>query len=272
MSVPASLDVVIVTFNSRVEVEACLEALRRHPPACPMRIVVVDNASRDDTVAWLSVHAPDVSVLAHDENVGFSRASNDGVRAGHHDAVLLLNPDTEVRAGCLDALRLALAVSDIAAAGPRLVDAQGRPEISWGAMIGPWSELRQKLRGFAYDRGWPGVGLAIERQSRRRRDVDWVSGACLLVRRHDAEAVGLLDERFFMYTEDVDFCAALRARGRRVVYVPDAEVLHLRGRSRATNAAAELAYRRSQLAFYEKHHPRWAPWLRRYLAWKGEQV
>jgi GT2 family glycosyltransferase len=91
------------------------------------------------------------------------------------------------------------------------------------------------------------------------------------VRRQDAEAVGLLDERFFMYTEDIDFCAAIRARGRKVLFVPDVEVVHLRGRSRqAVPAATQAAYRRSHIAFYEKHHPAWAPWLRRYLRWRGQ--
>jgi GT2 family glycosyltransferase len=100
--------------------------------------------------------------------------------------------------------------------------------------------------------------------------VDWVSGACLLVRRADAEAVGLLDERYFLYTEDVDFCAAIRARGRRILFTPAAQIVHLRGRSRQTAPGpSEKAYRRSQIAFYEKHHPRWAPWLRLYLRLKG---
>jgi GT2 family glycosyltransferase len=92
----------------------------------------------------------------------------------------------------------------------------------------------------------------------------------LLVYRTDAEAVGLLDERFFLYTEDVDFCAAIRARGRRILFTPLVQITHLRGRSRATMPdAMNLAYRRSQLAFYEKHHPRWAPVLRAYLRLKG---
>ena len=98
-----------------------------------------------------------------------------------------------------------------------------------------------------------------------------MSGACLLVRRGDAEAVGGLDERFFMYTEDVDFCAAIRARGRRVLFTPDVEIVHLRGRSAASApAATNAAYRRSQLAFYEKHHPRWAPVLKLYLRIRGQ--
>jgi GT2 family glycosyltransferase len=97
-----------------------------------------------------------------------------------------------------------------------------------------------------------------------------VSGACLLVRRADAEAVGGLDERFFMYTEDVDFCAAIRARGRRVLFTPDVEIVHFRGRSAATApAATQDAYRRSQIAFYEKHRPGWAPLLKLYLTLKA---
>ena len=99
---------------------------------------------------------------------------------------------------------------------------------------------------------------------------DWVSGACLLVQRQDAEAVGLLDERFFMYGEDVDFCAAIRSHGKRILFTPAAEFIHLRGRSRVTAPeATERAYRQSQLAFYEKHHPQWLPILRIYLRLKG---
>jgi GT2 family glycosyltransferase len=100
-----------------------------------------------------------------------------------------------------------------------------------------------------------------------------VSGACLLARRADLDAVGLLDERYFMYTEDVDLCAAFRARGRRVLYVPDVTVRHRRGRSvAAAPAATEHRRRASQLAFYRKHHPRWAPLLAWWLRARGRDV
>jgi GT2 family glycosyltransferase len=130
-------------------------------------------------------------------------------------------------------------------------------------MINPFNELRQRWLASNDER--------VERLTRVAADVDWVSGACLLVGRADAVAAGLLDERFFLYTEDVDFCAAIRRRGRRVLFVPAATVVHHRGRSRASApAAAAAGYRRSQIAFYEKHHPRWARLLRRYLAWRGQ--
>jgi GT2 family glycosyltransferase len=92
--------------------------------------------------------------------------------------------------------------------------------------------------------------------TRTRQSPDWVSGACLLVRRHDAFAVGLFDERYFMYLEDVDFCAAIRRRGGRILFAPEVEIVHLRGRSSPTAPRPpRTLYRQSQRAFYRKHHP-----------------
>jgi GT2 family glycosyltransferase len=210
-------------------------------------------------------------VIEPGRNLGFAAGSNLGIRATTAELILLLNPDTVVRPGGLASLIAALdARRDAAAAGPRLVDAAGRPELSFGRMIGPFAEWRQKLLVKGHDRHVAPVSAYVARLTSQSRDVDWVSGACLLVRRADAESVGLLDERYFMYAEDVDFCAALRARGRAVIFRPAAEVMHLRGRSVSSRRApTETAYRRSQLAFYEKHHPAWAPILRLYLKVRG---
>ena len=255
------LSIVIVSFNARAEIEACLQSLVAHKPAIDHEILVVDNASSDDTVDVVRDRWPGVRLFEAGENVGFSRANNIGIRHSFGELVLLLNGDTIVPRGALDALVTVLdRRRDVAIVGPRLVDEHGRAELSFGRMISPLNELRQKLRARAN----------VERLTSREREVDWVSGACLLVRRADADAVGLLDERFFMYTEDVDFCAAIRARGRRVLFTPAAQIVHLRGRSRQTAPdATEAAYRRSQVAFYEKHHPRWAPVLRAYLRLRG---
>lgn len=134
--------------------------------------------------------------------------------------------------------------------------------MSYGDMISPWSEWRRQrlLRGLAADEA--SAIAEVERRTAKETHPDWVTGACLLVRRADAEAVGLLDERYFMYTEDVDFCAAIRARGRQILFTPDVEVVHLRGRSAATaSQATRAAYERSHLAFYRKHHPVFVPFL-----------
>jgi GT2 family glycosyltransferase len=160
--------------------------------------------------------------------------------------------------------------TEAAAAGPRIVDPEGRAELSFGAMISPLAELRQKFLAAGHERGLPAISRYVTRRTRRSGPVDWVTGACLLVRRADLEAVGLLDERFFLYTEDVDLCASLRARGRTILFAADVEIVHVRGRSgAAAPAATSAAYRQSRLAFYQKHHPRWVPWLKAYLKARG---
>ncbi len=252
------LSIIIVSYNARADLERCLESLHAHTPATPHEIVVVDNQSSDGS-AEAARRWPGVKVIEAGGNLGFARANNIGIRATTGTAVLLLNSDTIVPPGAIDRLIAELnRHPDAAVLGPRLVDGHGRGELSFGRMLGPFNEIRQKLIARS-------SGL-VERMTRRPQTPDWVSGACLLVRRLDAEAVGLLDERYFMYTEDVDFCAAMRARGRTILFAPEIEVVHLRGRSAATAPeATRQAYRRSQLAFYEKHHPAWAPLLRLYL-------
>lgn len=266
------LAIVIVSFNARADLVACLQSLKATPPAVPHDIIVVDNASADGSVD-AARRFSGVEVVPLDRNVGFAAANNVGIRRSTADLILLLNSDTIVPAGAIDRLvdRLA-ATPSAAAAGPRLVDASGRAEISFGRMITPFNELRQKVIGRLYERRWAPADRLVQRAIRREQFVDWVSGACLLVRRADAEAIGLLDERFFLYTEDVDFCASLRARGRSILFTPAAEITHLRGRSRAfAPGAANAAYRQSHVAFYQKHHPHWARILRTYLRVKAQE-
>ncbi|HEY2908381.1 MAG TPA: glycosyltransferase family 2 protein [Vicinamibacterales bacterium] len=252
-----AVSIVIVNYNAGADLERCLESLHAGAVRVAHEIVVVDNGSSDGGLARV-VRWPDVRVIENRANIGFARASNIGMRASRGDALLLLNNDTIVPPGAIDRLLEILeSRPDVAVVGPRLVDAAGRAELSFGRMIGPLAEFRQKrLR----------QSPVVEELTRREQSPDWVSGACLLVRRADAEAVGLLDERFFMYTEDVDFCASIRARGRRILFTPDVEIVHLRGRSAesAPKATAD-AYRRSRIAFYQKHHPAWVPVLKLYL-------
>jgi GT2 family glycosyltransferase len=265
------LSIVIVTYNSLAQIDACLGSLVTTPPAIDHEIVVVDNASPDGTARAIRQRWSGVRVIDAGDNLGFAAANNLGIRQTFGELILLLNPDTIVHPGAIDTLVAALdATPDAAVAGPRLVDAAGRAELSFGSMIGPVNELTQKVLVRGHARKLPVISDYVEAATRAPRDVDWVSGACLLVRRADAEAAGLLDERYFMYTEDVDFCAAIRARERRILFVPAAELTHLRGESRKARASeTEVAYRRSQLAFYEKHHPRWAPFLKVYLRARG---
>jgi len=266
-----SLSTVIVTFNSAATLPACLEALRAHAPAASREIVVVDNASPDGTSATVARDWPGVTLLRMESNLGFAAANNRGIRASTGERLLLVNPDAVVTAHAVDHLMAALdGDSTVAIAGPRIIDATGRAELSFGPHIAPWAEAWQKLRVRGHEHGWPLIAGSVERDTRRPQFPDWVSGACWLARRSVLEAAGLFDERFFLYTEDVDLCARVRSAGHRVAFVPSAVIHHARGASRATaRDAAERHYRRSQVAFYEKHHPRWARLLRGYLMLKG---
>ena len=265
------LSIVIVNFNGGSHLENCLRSLAEHPPSVPAETIVVDNASTDGSAALVAGFRF-ATLLRLPSNVGFSAGNNAGIGATTGELILLLNNDTLVPPGAIDRLVERLDADPSAAVlGPRLVDAGGAAELSFGPMISPLGELRQKLVIGLHARRFGPVSAWVERATRKDRYVDWVSGACLLARRSVAEAVGLLDERFFLYTEDVDFCASVRARGWKVLFTPAAEIVHLRGRSRATAARqSNAAYRRSHLAFYEKHHPGMARVLKAYLRWKGE--
>jgi len=259
------LTIIIVSHNTRSDLEACLRSIDQHPPHVTHEVMVVDNASRDGTVAAVAASWPNVRMVAMDRNVGFAAANNAGFRQSQSELVLLLNSDTLVLEGSID--RLVRAIRELPGAaivGPQLIGGDGAVELSFGRMMSPLAELRQKLLVRA-------GGARLEEMTSEPAEVDWVSGACLLVRRTSAESAGLLDERYFMYCEDVDFCAAVRAQGGRVYFSPHAQVVHLRGRSRATaSVAIDAVYRQSHLAFYRKHHPRWEPFLRLYLALQGK--
>ena len=266
------LTIVIVSYNARADLEACLAALATFPPTTPHEIVVVDNASSDGSAGVARARWPHVAVIDGGDNLGFARATNLGIRATASELLLLLNSDTLPASGAIDRLvEILRARTDVAVVGPRLVDPQGALEISFGSMLSPFAELWQKCLVRGHARRVPLLAQLAERRARTERRVDWVSGACLLVRRAEAEAAGLLDERFFLYGEDVDFCATLRGLGRHVLYTPAVEIVHHRGRSRQrAPEVAATAYRRSQLAFYRKHHRAWHPILRAYLRVRGK--
>jgi N-acetylglucosaminyl-diphospho-decaprenol L-rhamnosyltransferase len=265
-----ALDIIIVNFKTRDELLACLASLAAHPPSSEHQIFVVDNASSDGGIEAVRSRWPGVQIIALPRNVGFGAANNVALRASTAPLVLFLNSDALVTKGSVDTLMARLAETGAAAAGPRLIDADGQPEISYGSMLSPLAELVQLVRQRAAASSNRMARRYVAGLLSRERDVDWVSGACLLVRREAAVTAGLFDERYFLYEEDVDFCAGLRAHGGRILFTPRAELIHLRGRSRrAAGGRSTTEYDRSHLAFYEKHAPGWAPWLRLWLKIRG---
>lgn len=266
-----SLAVIIVTFNSLAEIDACLQSLVGHTDPFPTTITVVDNGSQDGTASHVRQRWPAVQVLESGGNIGFAKANNLGIRATQSDYVLLMNPDTVAPPAAIQTLVRGLAAHPEAAiAGARLLNERGFPELSWGLRITPWNEVKTMIFSRLYHRKIRRYVRRMDRLSRQAREVEWVSGACMVIRRPDLEAVGLIDERYFMYNEDVDLCIEMKKRGRTTLYVAGAEVLHYRGRSAPKNPELERKRQQSHIAYYEKHLPRWAPLLRVYLKVTGK--
>jgi N-acetylglucosaminyl-diphospho-decaprenol L-rhamnosyltransferase len=269
----ADVRVIIVSYNTRADLEACLDSIFATPPACLAGVTVVDNASTDGSPEMVRSRWRAVELVALDTNAGFGAANNVALRQCRQPLALLLNSDTIARPGAIDTLRARLIAREAVAAGPRLIDAQGRQEVSFGPMLSPFNELMQRWRVRAASRTDTATPARLRKYLGDERFVDWITGACMLLDVRAAAAVGFFDERFFMYEEDVDLCATLRAAGGKVLFTPAAEVVHLRGRSSAAHpGAASPHYDRSHVAFYEKHSPGWAVWLKLWLRLRGRRL
>jgi GT2 family glycosyltransferase len=246
--------VVLVTWRSRDHLPACLEALDAASAEDALETIVVDNASDDDTVACVRERAPGALVVRNDTNRGFAAAVNEAVRLARGDAVLLLNPDVVLGAGCLARLRRAFDEdATLGLAGPQLFFPDGRPQRSaWDA---------PRLGALAFE-----TFLLYNLLPRSRRhplaariaeapqDVEALSGACLLLRRSCLESLGGLDERFFLYFEDVDLGLRARAAGWRVRLVPDARAVHaLGGSAYRDRRAFWRQYETSRRELFRKH-------------------
>lgn len=264
------LDIIIVSYNTKAETLACLGSLFAAPPAELGQVFVVDNDSTDGSVeAIRKADWPAVELITLSSNLGFGAANNTALRRSSAPLVLFLNSDAIAPPGAIDTLVERLLATGAVAAGPRLESPTGQPEISFGRMLTPIAEMGQSLRGYLAQKSARWAQRRVGRYLSTEQVVDWVSGACLLVERRAAVEAGLFDERFFLYEEDVDFCAALRAAGGRILFTPRATVVHRRGRS---NPARRAHYDRSHLAFYEKHAPNWVPWLRLWQRVRGRRV
>jgi len=244
--------VVVVSYETRETLLEGLAALDGEPATS---VVVVDNASRDGSVAAVRERFPGVRLIANPENVGFARACNQGARASGAPFLLFLNPDATLAPESLRALAALLdGRPEVGVVGPRTRGASGTIQVSTGDDLSPLAELRQRrlVRGVACRDA--SVLAEVEARHAVEREVDWVSGACLLIRRQAFDAVSGFDERFFLYEEDADLCRRVREAGFKVLYSPAGEARHALGRSMArAPERARLEYQRSHLLYYRKH-------------------
>ncbi len=253
VAVPPLLSVVLVNHNGRDQLHRCLPSLAPAAPEEGMEIIVVDNDSRDGSCEFIRRCFPEVHLIALSRNMGFGAANNRGAAAAQGEFLLFLNTDTVVYPGSLERLLNVLRLNDQAgAAGPALIQEGGRFQVSFGGRVNFFSEMWKKFLGNFCAR------LRLKRM-RTEKDVVWLSGACLLVRRTAWEQTAGFDENFFLYFEDIDLCRRLRQKGWRLIYVPSARLFHEGGASTASmKMESRLHYRTSQLRFYRKHNRGWS--------------
>ena len=247
------VDVVIVAYNSRDHVRAAVEPLLSLEG---VNVIVVDNASPDDSVAAVS-DLP-VSVIRNAENLGFAKACNIGWRSGSAQRVLFLNPDAQMDGESLERLLQALDNRRAGLAAPRTVSSSGALVHSQRSFVGPgsiWAQTFYFHRLFPHASWVDGIvrdATAYERPS----TPDWVSGACMLVDRSVLEQLGGFDERFFMYCEDMDLCKRIQGLGREIVYEPSARAIHDEGSSAPSSTMVPVLVS-SRLSYTEKYFHGW---------------
>ena len=279
MAVPAHIAVIIVSWNVCALLQECIESLQRNSVTPPhrQRIVVVDNASSDDTVAMVRQRFPDVTLVANQSNRGFTGGNNDGIAAAElllkdedpqSSYLFLLNPDTVVKPGALDTLlAFADANPDVGLIGPQLLYEDGAIQSSRRRFL----DLRTAFFESTWLQGYAPKGLLNAFYMREKPDdqvcdVDWVYGAAMLVRRSTYLQCGGLDEQtFFMYSEEMDWCKRIKntpINGQdpasphwRVVYLPQAQVIHYEARSSAQVSVRRAVYfNTSKVRYMRKHH------------------
>ncbi len=258
--------VVIVNYRTSADVIECLRTLEAETKAVPgTEVIVVDNASGDDSVDALRTYIAEsgfedwARVIAHDANGGFAAGNNVGIRANlasetPADYFFLLNPDTWVRPGAVANLADFLSQNPkVGIAGSRLENSDGSPQFSCFRFYDFFSELNSGCR----------LGIVSKLLSKHvttppirdeTHEVDWVSGASMMVRREVLDDIGLMDEKFFLYYEEADFQLRARRAGWEVWHVQPAAVVHLMGKSTGVTGDAERESRRPRYWFESRRY------------------
>ncbi|MGB0851400.1 MAG: glycosyltransferase, partial [Bacteroidia bacterium] len=253
------LSVVIVNYNVKHFLEQCLKSVQQAIVNLPAEILVVDNNSVDGSGAMMSELFPDVTYIANKENVGFSKANNQAMKISKGEYILLLNPDTIVPENCLEkVLAFADSKPDLGGCGVKMVDGQGKylpeskrglptPEVALYKMIG-LNKLFPRSKKFGkYHLGY------LDKD--KNHEIDILAGAFMLMRKKALDQVGLLDETFFMYGEDIDLSYRITEGGWKNYYCADTSIIHYKGEStKKLSTNYVRVFYKAMVIFAEKHY------------------
>jgi len=261
MSPSPDLSIIIVNWNVRDLLRACLLSIEQGRGALDVEVIVVDSASGDGSAAMVSADFPWVTLIACHENVGFPRGNNLGIAKANGRYILLLNPDTAVLDQALSTMWTYLQNhADVGIVGAQLLNGDGSvqssrrrfPTLATAFFESTWLEplAPERLLTRYYARDLPDDESV---------DVDWVTGACMMAPKAVVETVGGLDEAYFMYSEELDWCRRIKDAGWRIVYLPAAQIVHYVGKSSEQAVTARhINFQRAKLRYFRKYHSRLA--------------
>lgn len=242
------LSVALVNFNDGAHLPECLSSIEENVRGVDFEVIVVDNASTDGSPALVAGRFPRVRLIRNEKNEGFGRANNLAVRQSRGEFLLFMNTDVVLLSGALELLMEEMRTHpDTGVVAPALLTPKGSFQASFGGRTSFFAEFAKK--GFLNR-----LRTRALRNDRKRREVRWVSGAFLLIRRKAFLETGGFDEGFFLYFEDIDLCERVHENGGKVIFLPAAVSLHHGGAvTSARPLRSRVEYRKSQLRFYRKH-------------------
>lgn len=252
------ISVIIVGWNAKRYLELCLQSLAAVPPRRSMEIIVVDNASSDGSAEMIETKFPQVKLIRSSENLGFAKGNNVAIRQSHGRYISLVNPDAQVLPGCLDALADFLDQNpNVGNVGPHVLNPDMTHQSTCRRFPTLWNNFclaTGVAAAFKKSRLFSGEHMLYLPHDRTLA-VDVLVGCFWMIRREALEAVGLLDEDFFVYGEDLDWCRRCWKAGWKVVLFPGAEAIHYRGGSSSTQPVrCAVEQQRSIVHYWSKHH------------------
>ncbi len=251
--------VIIVSWNVRQLLKACLASIEPHwkEKGQPIEVIVVDGGSEDGSAEMVRKEFPEVTLIAMAENVGFPKGNNIGLERAQGNYLLLLNPDAEVMDDALNTMASFLKENpEVGIVGPRLFNPDGTqqlsrrrfPTMATALFESTWLEAwaPSKVLSHYYMTDLPDT---------EKTDVDWLVGACLMVRREAVRDVGPMDENYFMYSEELDWCRRMKDAGWRIVFLPTAVVKHHVGKSsEQAIVQRHINFQQAKLRYFRKFH------------------
>jgi N-acetylglucosaminyl-diphospho-decaprenol L-rhamnosyltransferase len=254
--VAPDLSVVVANYNSGDELSRCMRSLYECAGDVRLDVVVVDNASADDSVERAVGDRPQVRVIRNPDNRGTSAAWNQGILSTRSEFVFVLNPDAEIAAGTMEAfLKVARDRPRAGVVGALVRDPDGSIYPSARKVPSLWEGLWHILLGPVWpENPWSRRYRMADWDRRSPRQVDWVSGSSMLLRRAALDQVGTFDEIFFIYAEDMDICTRMRMAGWEVWFSPEIEIVHVGGTATSGSRRMTLEHSRSIYRYFAKHH------------------